>query len=70
MVTKSRALSRPAGVFNWGLQAMLFTLLLFALLSADTDPLTYTIRVLPLTDTARLQACPHRPAFMSLRGSE
>ena len=45
----------PAGVFSWGLQAMLFALLLFALLSADTDPLTYTFRVLPLTDAAREQ---------------
>lgn len=59
-------MARLAGVFSWGLQAMLFTLLLFALLSAETDPLTYTIRVLPLTDTARLQACLHRHACTSL----
>ncbi len=45
----------PAGVISWGLQAMLFALLLFALLSGDTDPLTYTFRVLPLTDAAREQ---------------
>lgn len=35
-----------AGIVNFGVQAMLFIFLLYALLAAETDPLTYTIRVL------------------------
>jgi len=35
-----------AGIVNFGLQAMLFTFLLYALLAAETDPLSYTIKVL------------------------
>lgn len=38
--------SAPAGIFNFGVQAMLFTFLLYALLAAETDPLSYTIKVL------------------------
>lgn len=41
------------GIVNFGVQAMLFIFLLYALLAAKTDPLTYTIRVLPLSDYAR-----------------
>lgn len=35
-----------AGIVNFGVQAMLFTFLLYALLAAETDPLSYTIKVL------------------------
>ena len=34
------------GIFNFGVQLMLGTMLLYALLATETDPLTYTIQVL------------------------
>ena len=35
-----------AGVVNFGIQGSLFIFLLYALLAAETDPLSYTIKVL------------------------
>ena len=35
-----------AGIVNFGIQGSLFIFLLYALLSAETDPLSYTIKVL------------------------
>lgn len=35
-----------AGIVNFGVQAMLFVFLLYALLATESDPLSYTIKVL------------------------
>ena len=35
-----------AGIVNFGIQGSLFIFLLYALLAAETDPLSYTIKVL------------------------
>jgi len=45
-----------AGVVQAGIQFILFAGLLFVLLSADSDPLLYAVRVLPLSRSSQRQA--------------
>ena len=45
-----------AGVVQAGVQFILFAGLLFVLLSADSDPLLYAVRVLPLSRSSQRQA--------------
>jgi hypothetical protein len=41
-----RTHAMAAGIVNFGIQGSLFIFLLYALLAAETDPLSYTIKVL------------------------
>ena len=45
-----------AGVVQAGVQFILFAGLLFVLLSADSDPLLYAVRVLPLSASSQRRA--------------
>ena len=45
-----------AGVVQAGIQFILYAGLLYVLLSADSDPLLYIVRVLPLSHSSQKQA--------------
>jgi hypothetical protein len=49
-----------AGIVNFGIQGSLFVFLLYALLAAETDPLTYTIQVLVRPSSAGPSASQQR----------